>query len=77
MDLLLGPFADTRLAAMGPAALAAFEALADLDDPVLYPWLAGSEAPAPAHAALVAEIRAFAALRHGGPAGGPGGPGES
>lgn len=77
MDLLLGPFADARLAAMGPAEVAAFEALAACDDPELYPWLAGLAPPPPAHAALVAAIRAFAAPGHAaGRAAAPGGDGR-
>ncbi len=70
MDLLLGPFADARLPAMGPEEIAAFEALAACDDHALYRWIAGQEAPEAAHATLVAEIRADAAARHGPPGGG-------
>lgn len=77
LDLLLGPFADARLAAMGPEEVAAFEALAACEDPELYAWLAGQAPPPAAHAALVAAIRAFAARRHA-PQGGaaPGGTGR-
>ena len=63
MDLILGPFADARLAAMGAAELDAFEALLDEYDQDLRAWVIG-QAPSPTpHALLAAEIAAFARAR--------------
>ncbi|SEI04781.1 succinate dehydrogenase assembly factor 2 [Paracoccus alkenifer] len=39
MDLILGPFADTQLAALEPVALADYERLLDENDQDLYPWI--------------------------------------
>lgn len=62
MDLILGGFADARLAALSPAALDAYEALLEENDQDLYKWVGGA-APAPAlHAPILAEIAAFHGL---------------
>jgi antitoxin CptB len=45
-DLILGPFADARLAALNPDQLAEFEALLEQPDQLLYAWITGEE-PAP------------------------------
>lgn len=59
MDLVLGKFAQLRLADMQASELAAFEALLQVPDPDLQDYVWGAR-PAPAeHAPLVAEIRAF------------------
>ena len=63
MDIVLGPYADAELAGMEGAALDAFEALLDEADQDLMRWVLGQEAPPPAHAALIAALRAFAAGR--------------
>lgn len=64
MDLILGPFADARLAAMPAPALAQYEALLDENDHDLYGWISGT-LPVPArHAALLPEVAAFARARH-------------
>jgi antitoxin CptB len=64
MDLVLGPFADARLATMDGAALDAFDALLSENDQDLLQWVLG-QTPAPAaHAALVDELAAFAAGRY-------------
>lgn len=60
MDLILGPYADARLAAMEGPALDAFEALLAEADQDLYPWITGGAEPPAAHAALLAEIGSFA-----------------
>jgi len=60
MDLILGRFAQARLPAMPPAALDRFEALLDEADPDLFAWVLGTAPPPGRHAALVAEIAAFA-----------------
>ena len=42
MDLILGPFADARLATLDPASLDAFESLLSENDHDLYAWVSGS-----------------------------------
>ncbi len=64
MDLILGPFADARLAALAPDALDLYEALLAENDQDLYPWISGGRAAPAAYAALLAEIAAFARERH-------------
>jgi antitoxin CptB len=49
MDLILGRFADRRLAGLGAADLAALEALIEQPDGALYAWISGAE-PIPADA---------------------------
>ncbi|WP_343081241.1 succinate dehydrogenase assembly factor 2 [Ostreiculturibacter nitratireducens] len=64
MDLILGPFADARLAALSPDALELYDALLEENDQDLYPWVTGA-APAPDRfAPLLAEIADFARSRH-------------
>jgi len=41
MDLLLGPYADQRLAELDEAGLADYERLLELPDPQLFAWLSG------------------------------------
>ena len=65
MDLILGPFADARLAAFGSDALELYDALLGENDQDIYPWITGA-APAPERfAGLISEISAFALGRHG------------
>jgi antitoxin CptB len=60
MDLLLGPYADARLAQMDEAELDRFETLIDEADTDLQKWLMGQEpAPADADHGLLAELLAF------------------
>jgi antitoxin CptB len=59
-DLILGPFADRRLAGFGPAELDAFEALIDQPDHDLYGWIIGqAEPPAELAGEMLEQIRAF------------------
>lgn len=63
MDLILGPFADARLAQMDEATLAAYDRLLDENDQDLLPWVLG-QTPAPtALAPLIATIGTFARAR--------------
>ena len=64
MDLILGPFADARLAAMGEADLALYDALLQENDQDLYPWITGAVPPPERFAALLSEIGGFARRRH-------------
>lgn len=65
MDLILGPFADLRLATMGPELLALYDALLAENDQDIYPWITGATAAPARYAALISEISAFARGRHG------------
>lgn len=63
MDLILGPFADGRLAGLEPAALADYERLLEENDQDLYLWVTGA-ATAPAdYGATIAAIRVFHDIR--------------
>lgn len=61
IDLILGRFADARLADLDEAGLDAFEALMHAPDQPAYDWITG-QAPAPPEfdTALLAELRTFA-----------------
>jgi len=60
IDLILGGFADRRLADLDEAGLDAFERLLDAPDQAVYLWITG-QAPAPAEhdTPTLALIRAF------------------
>jgi antitoxin CptB len=59
-DLILGPFADARLAGFGAAELDAFEALIEQPDHDLYGWIVGRDEPPAAFAgAILDDLRAF------------------
>lgn len=62
MDLILGGYIDTMSGQLDRARLDAFEALLDEPDPDLYAWVAGAAVPPPAHADVIAAIRAFHGL---------------
>lgn len=60
IDLILGQFADRRLAEMDAGRLDAFERLLDAPDQQVYAWITEQEAPPAEHdTALLAAIRAF------------------
>ena len=59
MDLILGAYADARLAALEVSALDAYERLLEENDQELYGWVSGRTAPPAEHAATVAALRAF------------------
>ena len=66
MDLVMGPYADERLASMDDAALDAYDALLEENDQDLMKWVLGqSEAPE-VHAPLIAELAEFARARLAG-----------
>lgn len=62
MDLVLGKFAQARLAGMAEAELALFEDLLLLPDPELQDMVWGAQAVEPRFADLVGAIRAFHGL---------------
>lgn len=56
MDMILGPYADERLAGMDEAALEQFEALLDENDQDLYQWVTGQGTVPEPIALLLADI---------------------
>jgi len=59
-DLILGPFADARLAGFDADELDAFEALMEQPDHDLYGWIVGrAEPPAAFAGTLLDDLRAF------------------
>ncbi len=65
MDLILGPWADARLAGLDGAALDLVDALLEENDQDLYPWVSGQQPCPPQYVDLLTEIGAFARARHG------------
>lgn len=60
IDLILGPFADGKLADLPTEEVDAFERLLDAPDQEVYAWITEQEAPAPAHdTPLMGRLRAF------------------
>lgn len=59
MDLILGAYADARLAKLDAATLDAYEALLDENDQDLYKWVSGAGPHPAAHSAMLAEIASF------------------
>ena len=53
MDLILGGYADEKLATMTPEELALFEAMLGENDHDLYAWVTAQQAPPPRFAPLV------------------------
>lgn len=63
MDLILGAFADARLAALDDETLDRYEDLLEENDQDLYKWVSGAaEAPA-RHAPILASVAAFHRIR--------------
>ena len=63
MDLVLGPFADARLAAMDEPQLALYDRLLAENDQDLMAWFLGTAAPPGWIGPLLDEVAAFAAAR--------------
>lgn len=63
MDLILGPFADARLAGMTDDALSAFEAVLDENDHDLYAWITGQAEPPAVLRPILADIAGHARAR--------------
>ncbi len=60
LDLILGPFADTRLAALDETGLDAFERLLDAPDQEVYAWITqAADAPPDYDTPTLEQIRAF------------------
>jgi len=63
LDALLGGWLDEDAAQAGPSTLAAFDALLDQPDPLIWDWLMGHAQPErPDWAVIVGQIRAKANL---------------
>ena len=60
MDLVLGPFADARLAGMSPQALTLYDGLLEENDQDLASWVMGTVPVPERFGGLVAEISTFA-----------------
>ena len=60
MDLVLGPFADARLAELSGSTLAEYDALLAENDQDLIQWVLGQSAPPDRFAALITQIAAHA-----------------
>jgi antitoxin CptB len=60
MDLILGPFADARLAELSGSMLAGYDALLAENDQDLIQWVLGQSAPPARFAPLIALIAAHA-----------------
>jgi antitoxin CptB len=66
-DLILGPFADARLAGLTPVQLVEFEALLEQPDQLLYAWITGEEdAPDEVRGEVFLMLRAFRVEQAGG-----------
>ena len=63
MDLVLGPYADARLAGLDDAALDGLDRLMGENDQDLYQWVSGQRPPPAQFVALIAEIGSFARAR--------------
>lgn len=60
LDLILGPFADARLAGLDEAGLDAFERLLDAPDQEVYAWVTeAADAPQDLATPTLEQIRAF------------------
>ena len=56
MDLILGPYADAKLAQMDEAALDLYDDLLEENDQDLYQWVSGQDTPPERFAALIASL---------------------
>lgn len=59
LDILLGGFADARLATLSPQDLDRFEALLDVPDQELFRWITEDAAPAAHRSSLMSDLIAF------------------
>ena len=59
MDLILGRFADARIATLPAAALDALESILSENDQDLYQWIVGRSKAPDAHLEIIGRIRAF------------------
>lgn len=62
LDILIGGFAEAKLAEMDEAALSHFEAFLTVPDPELQGWILGGDEPATEFAGLAGSVRRFHGL---------------
>lgn len=55
-DLILGAFADAEIGVLSDDEIDQYEALLELTDTEILPWLTGELMPSPAHSVIVAKI---------------------
>lgn len=58
-DLILGSFADDAIGDLTEDEIDQYEALLDLTDTELLPWLTGERVPSPAHQPIINKIMAL------------------
>lgn len=66
MDLILGPFSDTGLAALDPATLDLYERMLGENDQDLYLWVTGAQPAPDQFTPLLAHIGAHAGIARSG-----------
>jgi antitoxin CptB len=59
IDLIMGAYADRRLAGLDASGLRDFERLLDTPDQDVYAWILGAAAPAEFETPVLAELRAM------------------
>ncbi|KFI27456.1 FAD assembly factor SdhE [Paenirhodobacter enshiensis] len=64
MDLILGPWADAKLATMDAATLELYDRLLEENDQDLYPWVSGALPCPTEYCELLGTIADFARSRH-------------
>ncbi|KFE34172.1 succinate dehydrogenase assembly factor 2 [Thioclava atlantica] len=64
MDLILGPYADAKLAELDEPTLDLYDRLLEENDQDLYPWVSGAQPCPPQYLDLLTEIGNFARERH-------------
>lgn len=62
MDLILGPYADARIAALSDQELALYDRMLGENDQDLYRWVTGQADAPPEIAAMIAVVAAHAGL---------------
>lgn len=63
MDIILGSYADARLAGLNVAQLDLLDALMEENDQDIYKWITAQTPPPAGFAALIEEIAGFAGVR--------------
>lgn len=64
MDLILGPYADAKLAELDEPTLDLYDRLLEENDQDLYPWVSGAQPCPPQYLDLLTVIGNFARERH-------------
>lgn len=64
MDLILGPWADAKLATLDEDTLVIYDQLLEENDQDLYPWVSGQQACPTQYLELLTQVADFARSRH-------------